>query len=90
MQKIEGYPIVVDGKYFPAPKIKPAESESPSGGIGGIGGALGKLGGNLLKKKPDPEEEKAPAISFYTEILSLNEAAVDAAELQVPAGYKKK
>ena len=90
MQKIEGYPIVVDGKYYPAPKAKPAESESPSSGLGGIGGALGKIGGGLLKKKPDPEEEKAPAISFYTEIISLNSASVDPAELQVPAGYKKK
>jgi hypothetical protein len=49
-----------------------------------------RLGGNLLKKKPNPEEAKAPAISFYTEILSLNAAAVDPAELQVPAVYKKK
>jgi hypothetical protein len=88
MKKIEGYPIVVDGKYFPAPRPKAAESDE--GTTGGIGGALGRLGGSLLKKKPNPEEEKAPAISFTTEVVSLNAAAVDAAEFQIPAGYKKK
>ena len=51
---------------------------------------MGKIGGKLLKKKPNPEEEKAPAIGFYTEILSLSVAAVDPNELQPPANYKKK
>jgi hypothetical protein len=88
MGKIKGYPIVVDGKYFPAPKAKPAEEEPSSGG--GLGGALGKIGAGLLKKKPNPEEEKAPAVSFYTEITALSTTAIDPASLQVPAGYKKK
>jgi hypothetical protein len=88
MGKIQGYPIVVDGKYYPAPKAKPAEEEASTGG--GLGGALGKLGAGLLKKKPNPEEEKAPAVAFYTEITALSTAAIDPASLQVPAGYKKK
>jgi len=88
MKKIEGYPVVVDGKYFPAPKAKAQEAEESSGG--GLGGALGRLGGSLLKKKPNPEEEKAPAVSFYTELVSLSAAALDPSELQVPATYKKK
>jgi hypothetical protein len=89
MKKIEGYPIVIDGQYTPAPRIQAAAEEKPSGG-GGIGGALGKIGGGLLKKKPKPEEEKAPAIKFYTEVLSLSAAAVDPNELAPPANYKKK
>jgi hypothetical protein len=88
MAKIEGYPIVIDGKYFPAPRAQAAVEEEKGGG--GIGGALGKLGGKLLKKKPSPEEEKAPAISFYTEVVSISAAAVDPNELQPPANYKKK
>jgi hypothetical protein len=88
MKKIEGYPVVVDGKYFPAPKAKASEAEESTGG--GIGGALGRLGGSLLKKKPNPEDDKAPALSFYTELLSLSAAAIDPSELQVPSGYKKK
>jgi hypothetical protein len=88
MKKIEGYPIVIDGKYYPAPRPQAAPAEDQGGG--GLGGALGKIGGKLLKKKPNPEEEKAPAIGFYTEILSLSVAAVDPNELQPPANYKKK
>jgi len=88
MSKIKGYPIVVDGKYFPAPKAKQAEAEPSSSG--GIGGALGKLGAGLLKKKPNPEEENAPALAFYTEITAISAASIDPATLQVPANYKKK
>ena len=86
MKKIEGYPIVIDGKYFPAPKPKAAEDEDNGGG----GGLLGKLGKSLLKKKPNPEEENAPAVAFYTEVTSIAAGAVDAAAFQPPADYKKK
>lgn len=86
--KITGYWIIIDGKYFPAPKAQAAAQSQETGG--GIGGALGKLGAGLLKKKPSPEAEKAPAVAFYTEIKAINVTPVDPAELQVPAGYKKK
>jgi len=88
MGKISGYPIVIDGKYFPSPKVK-AQAQSEESGVS-VGGALGRLGAGLLKKKPDPEAEKAPAVAFYTEVKSISVTAVDAAELQVPAGYKQK
>jgi hypothetical protein len=86
MKKIEGYPIVIDGKYFPAPKPKAAEGEEASSG----GSLLGKLGKSLLKKKPNPEEESAPAIAFYTEVTSLSAGSVEAEAFQPPADYKKK
>ena len=85
MAKIQGYPIVVDGKYFVTPKYKKAESQPSTGG-----GLAGKVIGGLLKKKPNPEEENAPAVAFYTEITALSSAAVDPASVQVPAGYKRK
>ncbi|MBN1938420.1 MAG: hypothetical protein JW843_02470 [Candidatus Aminicenantes bacterium] len=85
MGKIKGYPIVIDGKYFVTPKFKKAEAEPSVGG--GIGG---KLIGGLLKKKADPEEEKAPAVAFYTEITALAVSALDPASIQVPANYKQK
>lgn len=88
MGKIKGYPIVIDGKYSPAPKAKPAEEKEES--VSSVGGALGKLGKGLLKKKPDPAEENAPALAFKTEVVSLEAAAVEAESLQVPANYKNK
>ena len=88
MAKLKGYPIVIDGKYFPAPKAKPAEEKEE--GVSSVGGALGKLGKGLLKKKPDPAEANAPALAFTTEVVSLEVAAVDGATLVPPAGYKNK
>jgi hypothetical protein len=88
MGKITGYPIVIDGKYFPSPKVQAAPQSQETGG--GIGGALGKLGAGLLRKKPNPEAEKAPALEFYTEVKAINVTSVNPGEFQVPAGYKKK
>ncbi len=88
MAKIKGYPVLIDGRYAPAPKAKPAEAQEEA--AGGIRGRLGQLGKDLLKKKPNPEEEKAPALSFRTEVLSIEAAAVAPESLQVPADYKKK
>ena len=85
MSKISGYPIVIDGKYYPMPKVKPQEETQPTGG-----GLLGRAVGGLLKKKPDPEAEKAPTVAFYTEVKSISVAPVEATDLQVPAGYKNK
>jgi hypothetical protein len=88
MAKLKGYPIVIDGKYFPAPKAKPAEEKEE--GVSSIGGGLAKLGKGLLKKKPNPEEANAPALAFMTEVVSLEVAAVDGASLVPPANYKNK
>lgn len=88
MSKLKGYPILIDGKYFPAPKAKPAEPAEE--GEGGIRGKLGKIGAGLLKKKPDPAEANAPALAFRTEVVSLEVASVDGATLVPPAGYKNK
>ncbi len=85
MGKIKGYPIVVDGKYYPQPKVKAQEEPQPTGG-----GLLGKAVGGLLKKKPNPEEENAPVVACYTEVKSVSVEPVDASAFQIPAGYKNK
>lgn len=85
MGKIQGYSIVIDGKYYSTPKFKKAQEEPSSGG-----GIAGKLVGGLLKKKANPEEEKAPTLAFYSEITSLKAIDIDPASLQIPAGYKQK
>jgi len=88
MAKIKGYPVLIDGRYSPAPKAKAAEAQEEGGGD--IRGRLGQLGKNILKKKPNPEEENAPALSFRTEVLAIETGAVAPESLQVPADYKKK
>jgi len=89
MAKIKGYPIVIDGKYASARQggAQPAQEETKRSG--GLGGALGKLATKALKKDK-PADSAEPALSYYTEVLSLAPASLDAAVFQVPADYKKK
>lgn len=86
LKKIEGYPIVIDGKYF---AIRP-EGEKKAEEEGGGGLSLGKLAMGALKKKPKPGEDQEPAISYYIEIQQLASAQLDETAFQVPAGYKQK
>ena len=90
MKKLQGYPVVIDGKYFVAGTAKPEAAKEEESGGGGISGALGKFASKALKKKPNPEEEKAPVLAFYTEVTGLSVSGIDDAAFQVPAGYKKK
>ncbi len=91
MKKLEGYPIVVDGKYKVAreggPKQEaPAEEEKPRG----LGGLLGKAASKALTKKDKAPAGDEPTLSYYTEVVSLSVQGVDAGAFEVPAGYKKK
>jgi hypothetical protein len=86
LKKIEGYPIVIDGKYF---AIRP-EGEKKAEEEGGGGLSLGKLAMGALKKKPKPGEDQEPAIGYYIEIQALVPAQLDDSVFRIPAGYKLK
>jgi hypothetical protein len=93
MQKIKGYPIVIDGKYFVTGQK--AEGEGAEGGQEEAQDVKEKVGGFLkkaLKKKPAETAASAnePTLTYYTEVLELSTPDLGAADFQVPAGYKKK
>lgn len=102
--KIEGYPVLTDGKYFftregesyqtTAVPEKEEEQESvfnPRNPRGTFGGLMKKA----VKKKVEPKQETTtasgpiPAFSFYTEVLRFEGKSINPAEFGVPAGYKK-
>lgn len=97
MKKIQGYPVVIDGKYD-VKGVKPkaaagdetAESEEtpPSDVKGAIGGFLKKS----LKKKPSETAPKTdePTLTYRIETLEITTPSLSAADFQVPADYKKK
>lgn len=97
MKKIQGYPILIDGKYdvktIKAPsgagaETEAAEEESPKDVKGAIGGFLKKS----LKKKPadaTPKPEE-PTLTYRIETLEVSTPSLGAADFQVPADYKKK
>ena len=93
MQKIKGYPIVMDGKYFTTGQK--AAGEEAEGGQGEAKDAKSAIGGLLkktMKKKPaDPAASaNEPNLTYHTEVLELSTPDLGAADFQVPTGYKKK
>ena len=93
MQKIKGFPILTDGRYF-ATSQKPAgeSAEQEEAKSKDVKGALGGMLKKTLKKKPaDPAAAaNEPALTFRTEVLEISTPSLGAADFQVPAGYKKK
>jgi hypothetical protein len=92
MKKIQGYPIVVDGKYYVTgqkteTEAAEKESEDKPKSIKGMFGGLAK---KAIKKKPAENEANEPALSFYTEVTEISLADLGSSDFQVPPGYKKK
>jgi len=84
LKKIQGFPVVVDGKYFSKSEGGQAaqEEESP-------GGLLGRLSKKVLDRKPKDEGE-TPVLTYYTELMEFRSADLSAGDFQPPAGYKEK
>jgi hypothetical protein len=96
MQKIKGYPIVIDGKYdvtgqktqAAAGEAQPTEEESPKGVKGALGGFLKKsLKKNPADTTPKPEE---PMLTYRIEVLELETPSLGKTDFRVPPDYKKK
>jgi len=90
MQKIKGYPIVVDGQYFIS-----GQKATGEGGQEEATDVKAKVGGLLkktLKKKPAEAAGSAadPALTYRTEVLEISTPDLGAGDFQVPPTYKKK
>jgi hypothetical protein len=88
MKKIEGYPVVIDGKYFAKREGGESEEDGSKDSGGGVKGMLGGLANKALKKKSKNDNE--PAFTYYTELLEFSPAKVGDDAFQVPSNYKKK
>lgn len=85
MKKIQGYPVVIDGKYY-AKREGGEEVEEESGG-----GLAGKLGGFAKKAiSGSKKDSNEPAFTYFIEVIEFDPTAVGEEVFQVPAGYKKK
>jgi hypothetical protein len=90
MKKIEGYPILIDGKYY---AIRPNQAEestveepetpSPKKMFGG-------LAKNLLKKKTDKPSQLEPSFSYLVETKAYKSTNIENGDFNVPSNYKKK
>jgi len=88
MGKIEGYPVVIDGKYY-------SKKEGGEGAAGqeeegtNVRKMLGKLAKKTLSRKSEASADE-PAFAYYTELLAFSPESVSDDEFQPPAGYKQK
>ena len=91
MKKIEGIPVLVDGKYFatrPGKKKEMAGEENENIDITNPGGMFG----GFLKKKLKEKMKKKPAkheadFSYHTELIKLKLENIGQTKFKVPAGY---
>ncbi len=88
MQKIEGYPVIIDGKYFAIREGGEGEENEQED----TGGDVKKMFGGFAKKalKKGSKDKDEPAFTYYTELQEFSPASVDDDAFQVPANYKKK
>ncbi len=87
MKKIEGYPVVVDGKYF-SEREGEEKQEQESQDITDVKNMFGGFVKKAIKK--DKKKENEPSFAYYTELIELQKSSVDASALKVPENYKLK
>ena len=87
LQKIEGYPVVIDGKYYAL--REGGEQDEAQEESSGLGGALGRFAKKKISggNKKDSDE---PNLAFRTELLELKTGGIDAGAFEIPTGYKEK
>jgi len=88
MKKVEGYPVVIDGKYF-ASREGQKEEEEKEEETKSVKGVFGKLAKKALTKKSKDVEEE-PAFAYYIELIEFSPSTVSETEFGIPAEYKKK
>lgn len=88
MKKIEGYPVIIDGKYFEIREGGEEVEDKDEDSGGDVKKMLGGLAKKALKKKPKNTDE--PAFAYYTELIEFFPAGVGDDAFQIPASYKKK
>ncbi len=87
MEKIKGYPVIIDGQYYAIREGGEEEEESSEVSVKGV---LGKFAKKAIKKKPESKTQDEPSLSYYIELMACSSANLSPEEFQVPPNYKKK
>ncbi|MCJ7582593.1 MAG: hypothetical protein MUP98_18925, partial [Candidatus Aminicenantes bacterium] len=88
LRKIEGYPVIIDGKFYSkkegGEKVAGQEEEGTN-----VRKMLGNLAKKTLSKKSEASPDE-PSFAYYTELLAFSPESVGSEEFHPPAGYKLK
>ncbi len=88
MKKIEGYPVIIDGKYFSIREGGEEEETKEEETSGDVKKMLGGFAKKAIKKGSKDKNE--PTFTYYTELKEFSPADVGDSAFQVPANYKEK
>ena len=83
MNKIEGYPVLIDGKYFAEREGGEEDEEADATDVRGLVGRFAKKA--ISGKKKDDSE---PAFTYYVEVIELDSSNVSDSAFQIPSNYK--
>lgn len=92
LQKIKGYPVVIDGKFYLKRPKKAGSAQKEDEQITSLNGLFGSVMKKAMKKKekkPQPVNGFKMAFSYYTEIVQFKSAGIPAKAFEIPAGYTK-
>jgi hypothetical protein len=89
MSKIEGFPVVIDGKYYAIrPKPKTEDEAQEETDITDVNKTVGGLAKGLFGKKAKAPEGPEPVFTYYTELKELKVTDINAQDFLVPVKYK--
>jgi hypothetical protein len=88
MKKIEGYPVIIDGKYFAIREGGEEEEQEEEEASGDVKKMLGGFAKKAIKKGSKDKNE--PAFTYYTELKEFSPSTVSDDAFQVPDNYKEK
>ncbi len=88
MKKIEGYPVIIDGKYFAIREGGEKNEQEEEEASGDVKKMLGGFAKKAIKKGSDDKNE--PAFTYYTELKEFSPSVVSDDAFQVPEYYKEK
>lgn len=92
LAKIEGYPVVTDGKYFAIRPDKNKEEEEKSSvkSVVGVKKLFGRFAKKAVKKQIEAPKTDGPDVHYYTELLEYSAEPLGAKWFEVPENYKLK
>jgi hypothetical protein len=88
MKKIEGYSVIIDGKYFAIREGGEAEEKEEEETSGDVKKMLGGFAKKAIKKGSNDKNE--PAFTYYTELKEFSPADIGDNAFLVPENYKEK
>lgn len=88
MKKIEGYPVVIDGKYFAIREGGEEDTQEEEETSSDVKKMLGGFAKKAIKKGSKDKDE--PAFTYYTELKEFSPSPVSDDTFQVPEDYKQK